>query len=56
MDAHSPSPADPLFTNPTADDYTLNAASPAIDAGVVVEGLIESYLGAGVDIGAYETA
>jgi parallel beta-helix repeat protein len=51
QDANSPVPADPLFTNPAADDFTLQAMSPAIDAGVDV-GL--SYCGTAPDCGAYE--
>jgi hypothetical protein len=56
MDANSPAPADPLFTNVATDDYTLQGGSPAIDAGIEVDSWIEGYLGAGVDIGAYERA
>jgi parallel beta-helix repeat protein len=42
---------DPLFVNPSAGDFHLQANSPAIDAGVDV-GL--PYSGAAPDIGAYE--
>jgi len=51
QDANSPTPADPLFTNPGAGDFTLQAGSPAINAGVDV-GL--SYCGTAPDCGAYE--
>ena len=51
QDANSLVPADPLFVNPGADDFALQAGSPAIDAGVDV-GL--PYLGTAPDCGAYE--
>jgi hypothetical protein len=50
---------DPLFTNAAGGDFTLQATSPAIDAGADV-GLTSDYQGtavpqgAGPDIGAYE--
>lgn len=47
----SPVFGDPLFVNPSAGDFHLQANSPAIDAGVNV-GL--PYNGAAPDIGAYE--
>lgn len=49
------------FTNPNADNYTLQPGSPAIDAGANV-GITTDYAGAtrpqgaGFDIGAYEFA
>lgn len=49
--------ADPLFTNPNRDDYTLGHGSPAINEGTNV-GLTQDILGNPVvgkpDIGAYE--
>jgi len=49
--------ADPLMTDPANGDFTLQATSPCIDAGVDVS-LTEDYVGAGLvgapDIGAYE--
>ena len=51
--------ADPLMTNPGADDFTLQATSPCINGGTSV-GLTTDYAGnrvpsgGGVDIGAYE--
>lgn len=48
QDGNSPVPADPLFVNPGADDFTLQTGSPAIDAGVDV-GL--AYLGTAPDCG-----
>lgn len=51
QDANSHAPADPLFTNPGGNDFTLQAGSPAIGAGVDV-GL--PYCGTAPDCGAYE--
>lgn len=48
QDANSPVPADPTFVNPGAGDFTLQAGSPAIDAGIDV-GL--PYLGTAPDCG-----
>jgi hypothetical protein len=53
QDSHSPIPADPLFIDKTAYDFRLQAASPAINAGVDV-GL--PYLGAAPDLGYAEKA
>jgi hypothetical protein len=51
----------PMFVNPAAMDYHLQAGSPAIDAGYDLTGLVtEDYdsnprpQGAGYDIGAFE--
>lgn len=44
----------PLFVNPTAYDFRLQSASPAINAGVVIAGITNDYVGAAPDIGAYE--
>ena len=56
-DAHSPAPADPLFTNAARGVYTLTTLSPAKWAGVNV-GLKTDYVGKPVhdppSIGAYE--
>jgi hypothetical protein len=43
---------DPLLVNPSGGDFTLQSASPAIDAGSVISG--QSYLGAAPDLGASE--
>jgi hypothetical protein len=45
--------SDPLFTNEGADDYTLSASSPCIDAGTDV-GL--PYNGSAPDMGSFETS
>ena len=43
---------DPLFTDPANGDYTLQAGSPCIDAGIVIEDM--EYCGETPDMGAYE--
>ncbi|MEK3785416.1 carbohydrate binding domain-containing protein [Paenibacillus sp. FSL K6-1230] len=48
------SETNPLFVNPTAYDFRLKSASPAIDAGAVIPGITDDYVGAAPDIGAYE--
>lgn len=57
QDAHSPTPADPLFTS----DYHLQSTSPAIDHGIAITGITTDYGGHRIpynngtpDIGAYE--
>ena len=56
-------PSDPIFTNPSAHDFTLQSGSPAIDSGNntnVPSGIIADVLGNArifnttVDMGAYE--
>jgi len=42
----------PQFTNPDNGDYTLQAGSPCIDSGTVIEGM--EYCGDFPDMGAYE--
>ena len=42
----------PLFTNPENADFTLQAGSPCIDAGTIIEGI--EYFGVAPDMGAYE--
>ncbi len=56
----SPLAENPRFVRPTADDYSLQVASPAIDSGLNVPEVIEDYVGQprphglSHDIGAYE--
>ena len=45
---------DPLFVSPAAGDYGVQAGSPAIDAGLLLPGINDTYAGAGPDIGAAE--
>lgn len=45
---------DPRFVNPAAADYTLQATSPAINAGQVIAPYTNGYAGAMPDIGAAE--
>lgn len=45
---------DPLFADPADHNYQLASASPAIDAGTVIQGITGRYAGAAPDIGAYE--
>ena len=42
------------FTDAKNRDYTLRTGSPAIDAGVVVPGWVETFNGTAPDLGAYE--
>ncbi len=42
------------FADPGKGRYWLTEGSPAIDAGAVIPGLVESYAGAAPDLGAYE--
>lgn len=45
---------DPLFTSAASGDWTPQAGSPAIDAGVRLPGLNDRYTGAAPDLGARE--
>jgi hypothetical protein len=56
QDAHSPAPASPLFTDATNNDFTLGPTSPAINAGVVIAGITDGYLGTAPDCGYAEKA
>jgi hypothetical protein len=47
---------DPSFTDAANGDFTLQAGSLNIDAGVAIEGINDDYLGDAPDIGAYEKA
>ncbi|WP_442950115.1 right-handed parallel beta-helix repeat-containing protein [Paenibacillus sp. HW567] len=44
----------PLFVNPGASNFRLQSTSPAINAGVVIPGITDGYVGKAPDIGAYE--
>jgi hypothetical protein len=57
QDAHSIAGSDPLFVDPTtAFDFHLQAGSPAMNAGVVIAGVTDGYLGAAPDLGYAEKA
>ena len=45
---------DPLFTSSATGDFSLQAGSPAIDAGMLLNGITRAYSGAAPDIGAHE--
>ena len=45
---------DPLFTSSATGDWTLQAGSPAVDAGVRMPGLNDRYFGLVPDMGAHE--
>lgn len=45
---------DPMFTSSSTGDYTLKAGSPAIDTGVVLQGITRPYSGVAPDAGAHE--
>jgi len=47
---------DPLFSAPGSGDYSIRLGSPAIDAGIRLFGINDSYLGLAPDIGAFEAA
>ena len=47
--------ADPRLVDPTGGDFTPGDGSPAIDAGMVVPGANDGYLGSAPDMGAVET-
>jgi hypothetical protein len=42
------------LVDPANDDFQLIVGAPAIDAGVVVPGITDGYLGSAPDLGAYE--
>lgn len=47
---------EPGFADAGSGDYTLDATSDLIDAGVVIPGINDDYEGAAPDVGAYEFA
>jgi len=46
--------ADPLFIAPTSGNFNLQPLSPCIDAAIGIEGINETYIGLGPDIGPNE--
>jgi len=46
--------SDPSFVNPSNGNFQLQSSSPAIDAGTVVPGVTDGYLGSAPDLGALE--
>ena len=44
----------PGFANPLGGDFTLMSTSPNVDAGVVILGINEDYVGSAPDVGAFE--
>ena len=45
---------EPGFAGAMSGDYTLDPASEMIDAGVIIPGINDDYVGTGPDVGAYE--
>jgi hypothetical protein len=54
FEANSPRPQNPQFVNAAAGDLRLGAGSAAIDAGVRITGVNDSFLGSAPDLGALE--
>jgi hypothetical protein len=55
LDGHGVSD-DPRFVDPAGHDYSLRSASPAVDAGVSIAGVSDTWAGSGPDIGRFERA
>jgi hypothetical protein len=45
-----------VFANGAGHDYALRSGSPAIDTGLLIDGVTNGYTGAAPDRGAFETA
>jgi hypothetical protein len=52
--SYNGSETNPLYINPAAGNFALQASSAAIDAGVVSTGITDGYVGTAPDQGAYE--
>ncbi len=48
------SPTDPAFSDPQGLDFSLQATSPAVDAGLALPPLTDGFAGAAPDAGAFE--
>lgn len=46
--------ADPLLLDPEGRDFTPSESSPAVDAGLIMPGINDSFSGEGPDLGAHE--
>jgi len=49
-----PPSADPKIADALSFDFRLEAGSPALDAGIVIPGITDDYVGSGPDQGPYE--
>ena len=45
---------DPIFVDPSNDDFTLGESSALLDAGIRIQGINDGFRGAAPDIGAFE--
>lgn len=55
-DTNSPTSADPKYVNPATYDLNLQAESPALNAGIVIAGIIDDYCGSAPDLGYIEAS
>lgn len=54
VDMNNLKEGNPSYVNPSEGNFQLNESSPAIDAGVVIPGITDGYVGDAPDIGAFE--
>jgi hypothetical protein len=54
FETHSPAPQRTYFVDRENKDFRLQPNSPAVDAGVLIPGINEGYIGAAPDLGALE--